>query len=535
MCLALCQYWMSNFNYNLLLTVDGMLWCCFLWRWATVEPGWRVVLWCVASYAGELHLNLDDVIDVLAGACHLQMHTAVHLCSRFLVSEINVKTSVDILNIADMFSLEYVKDAAFKFILTSFDRVADTPDQFLKLHKEHLGQLLESNDIACSSELALFHSVVRWIDAGEPDHKECASLLEHVRFTLMSPEELVDCVSQSKVMAADPRCRVYLDEALHYHVLPSRHPLMQTCRTQVRNTPCMVAFGGRCGANIGYKFNSSKMYALCDATWRQLPDAESSFLFAAVAVVDNFLYVCGGMGRPAHAQATCQRFDPRTGLWTQLAHMKVRRQSFPLVAYAGRLYAFGGGTSLGHSLDHPPTNCCEMYLIDSNEWRSIASMPFKYKASSASELGGNIYVSGGRTDNKTVASMWCYEPSSDSWQEKAPMLSPHAGHTTMTINGQIYVIDRVNLAIESYSPGADAWTQVTAPSMELSGVARPAVLSPWVYFISYLHHDKDSRCCRYNVLTFEFEELPPYPEQVHCVIGVPLTFPRHTLDANNNT
>ena len=479
---------------------------------------------------------MDDVIDVLAGACHLQMHTAVELCSRFLVSEIAVKTSVDILNIADMFSLESVTDAAFKFILMNFDRVTDTPDQFLKLHSEHLCHLLESNDIVCPSELALFNNVERWIEASWVDRRQCApSLLEHVRFTLMRPEELVDHVSQSRVMTSDPQCRAYLDEALHYHVLPSRHPLMQTCRTHVRNTPCMVAFGGRRGVNVGYKFNSNKMYALRNNSWQQLPDTESSFLFAAVAVVDNFLYVCGGMGKPAHAQATCQRFDPRTGVWTQLAHMKVRRQSFPLVPYSGRLYAFGGGTSHGPSLNHPPTDCCETYMIDSNEWRSIASMPLKYKASSASEHDGKIYVSGGRTDDKTAATMWCYVTSTDRWEEKSPMLSPHAGHTMMTINSQIYVIDRINLAIESYCPRADEWTQVAAPTVELSGVARPAVMSPWVYFISYMQNDKDNRCCRYNVLTFEFEELPPYPEHVHCVIGAALTFPRHTLDANNNT
>ena len=41
-----------------------------------------------------------------------------------------------------------------------------------------------------------------------------------------------------------------------------RQPVMQTPRTQVRNDPCMVAFGGRYGIHIGYANNSSKMFAL---------------------------------------------------------------------------------------------------------------------------------------------------------------------------------------------------------------------------------------------------------------------------------
>ena len=487
------------------------------------------------AYNGQLSLNLEDVVEILAGACHLQMSSAIQLCSDFLLSEISSKTCVDILNISEMFALTHVKDVCIGYCIENLDKICDI-DQFFKLSKEHLQIILQSNRLHCETELILFDHIVSWIEYDITTRLPyAADLFKFIRFSLMRPEELVDHVAQTNVMLKDASSRVYLDEALHYHVLPSRHPLIQNSRTQVRNDQCMVAFGGRYGISIGYKHNCNKMFALHNGKWYKLPNTDSNFLYASVAVVDNFMYACGGMGKPAHARATCQRYDPRVGAWTRISHMKIRRQSFPLVAYKAHLYALGGGTPVEHGLEHPPTDKCEVYSIDKNEWNFIAPLPEKRKSSSACEYMGKIYVSGGRTHNDTVSTVWCYDVNKDTWESKSPMLMAHAGHAMLTIEDNIYVIDRTNLSIESYSPDKDEWCKVQPPSGSVAGVARPAVMGPWVYFVSYVEENKDYQCRRYNILTLEAEELPSFPENVHCVIGAPLAFPRVMLtDTNNN-
>lgn len=486
------------------------------------------------AYTGRLRLNLEDIMEALAGACHLQMSSAIQLCCQFLISEINYKTCIDILNIAETFALVGVKDSALDFAIEHFDKIVDT-DQFMKMHREHLRAILQSSRLNVSCELELFHHVVRWVDFDRAERSlNVSEVFEHIRFAMMKPEELVDQVSQTYVMS-DPKCRAFLDEALHYHVLPSRHPVMQTVRTQVRNEPCMVALGGRYGVNIGYKHNCNKVFALHDGRWLQLPSADTNFLYAAVGVMDNFLYVCGGMGKPAHARATCQRFDPRSGSWTRIARMNARRQSFPLVAFNQRLYAFGGGSPVDLSIEHPPTDKCEVYSVDRNEWTSIAPLPQPRKSASACEHEGKIYVSGGRTSDETVMTFWCYDLETDTWEDKAPMLLAHAGHVMMSVTGNIYSVDRSNKGVECYNLMTNEWTKIVAPAGCLSGVARPAVNPPWVYFISFIEDEKDFRCRRQNVVSLEVEELPAYPENVHCVISAPLSFPRHLLvDTNNN-
>jgi hypothetical protein len=57
------------------------------------------------TYTGILELNSDNVEKVLAAAAHLQINDAVTLCSKYLESSITVGNCVDILNLAELYSL----------------------------------------------------------------------------------------------------------------------------------------------------------------------------------------------------------------------------------------------------------------------------------------------------------------------------------------------------------------------------------------------------------------------------------------------
>ncbi len=61
-------------------------------------------------FLGVLLLNLDECMEILAGACHLQMKSAISLCADFLETELCAKTCVDILNIAEMFAIVRVSE-----------------------------------------------------------------------------------------------------------------------------------------------------------------------------------------------------------------------------------------------------------------------------------------------------------------------------------------------------------------------------------------------------------------------------------------
>lgn len=76
------------------------------------------------AYTGELKLNMPNVEDVLSAATHLQVSDAMNLCSKYLEASISVQNCVDILNIAELYSLEPLHLASTQFMLHNFEELA---------------------------------------------------------------------------------------------------------------------------------------------------------------------------------------------------------------------------------------------------------------------------------------------------------------------------------------------------------------------------------------------------------------------------
>ena len=72
-------------------------------------------------YTGMLALTVDNVEEVLSAATHLQVSVAVELCSKYLEMAITVDNCVDILNLAELYSLASMCSRARQFILDNFE------------------------------------------------------------------------------------------------------------------------------------------------------------------------------------------------------------------------------------------------------------------------------------------------------------------------------------------------------------------------------------------------------------------------------
>lgn len=72
-------------------------------------------------YTGILALTIENVEEVLSAATHLQAGVAVELCSKYLEMAISVENCVDILNLAELYSLSSMSTRARQFILENFE------------------------------------------------------------------------------------------------------------------------------------------------------------------------------------------------------------------------------------------------------------------------------------------------------------------------------------------------------------------------------------------------------------------------------
>ena len=403
-----------------------------------------------------MELTEDNVEEVLSAATHLQVSDAVELCSRYIEAAINRDNCVDILNLAELFSLTLTRHFAQEYMLENFEVVAKTP-QYHKLTHTQLSALLEKNSLLVTSEYRLFELVLKWINCKQERHEHVAELMKNVRLPLLTGEELVEKVSIVPLMRDNKECNELLTQAKDYHIVVSKQPLLQSIRTQVRSdVKCLVMCHRE---NLEYFNFSNKHHGF-------LRDATIQLYHPAVVVVDNFMYACGGKydfnENNEIATARCFRYDPRFDSWYELTSMNEARKDFVLLAHEGKLYAVAGQ-------DENLVMCTmEAFDIATNEWEVKASMNHSVYGHAGTVCNGKLYVSGGQKFDGCCNDLERYDTEVDMWEKRCPMNHARLNHNMVTVNSKIYVMcgnieDSYGfpvpvINIEYYLPETDQWT-----------------------------------------------------------------------------
>ena len=125
----------------------------------------------------------------------------------------------------------------------------------------------------------------------------------------------------------------------------------------------------------------------------------------SVAVVDNFLYTCGGKyeggGSTEIAMARCFRYDPRFDTWFEIAPMNEPREDFVLVALNKKLYAIAGQDENKVMLS------VECYDITNNEWEMKCPLTRHVYGHAGTVCMEKIYISGGQIFPGTWRKFFC--------------------------------------------------------------------------------------------------------------------------------
>lgn len=408
------------------------------------------------AYTGMLELTADNVEEVLSASTHLQVGDAVTLCSRYIETAITIDNCVDILNLAELYSLDTTRRVALDFILAHFDDVARSKQYRILTHAQ-LCTLLAENSLQVMSEYHLFSLVLTWIAFNKENEGYVAELMRNIRLPLLSGEELVEKVSTVPLMRNNRECNDLLTEAKDYHIVVSKQPLLQSRRTQVRSDVSCLVMCHR--ENLEYFNFTNKHHGF-------LRDATIPLYHPSVVVVDNFMYACGGKydfnENNEIATARCFRYDPRFDSWYELTSMNEARKDFALLALGSKLYAMAGQ-------DENLVMCTmEVFDIASNEWEVKSSMNHSVYGHAGAICGGLLYVSGGQRFDGCCNDMDRYDPEADLWEKCSPMKQARVNHNMVTMDGRLYVMcgnieDSYGfpvpvVSIDYYTPASDQWT-----------------------------------------------------------------------------
>ncbi len=195
-----------------------------------------------------------------------------------------------------------------------------------------------------------------------------------------------------------------------------------------------------------------------------MPTARSHL---GVAVVNGKIYAIGG-DSPVN-----EEYDPATNNWATKASMPVPLDNFAIAAYKDKIYCMGNGVN-------------EVYNPQTDSWENKTAMPTERKGLQANVLIDRIYLVGGSVPSNDYP--WytetnineVYDPQTDTWVTKSPLLNATDYYASAVFNEKLYVFGGVaenksrqlleNMT-QIYDPQTDSWSY-GASSPIITGAAR---------------------------------------------------------------
>jgi N-acetylneuraminic acid mutarotase len=215
------------------------------------------------------------------------------------------------------------------------------------------------------------------------------------------------------------------------------------------------------------------------------------------AVLNDKIYVMGGFSDST--LALVEEYDPAIDSWTRKADMLSPRREVIVAAVNDKIYAIGGVSYTDpNALSY--SYATEEFDPVANTWTSKASFPMDPPSSvlgnafyAGAAANGKIYVFvyNNRTPGETAT--YEYDPSSDMWDKtKAPVPFGYTRYSVASLNNKLYVLttghpfDLVPIRFAEYDPSTDTWTNKPPPLTPLES-SRLCVSGNRVYAIGGLN------------------------------------------------
>jgi hypothetical protein len=179
----------------------------------------------------------------------------------------------------------------------------------------------------------------------------------------------------------------------------------------------LYAVGGVYGLNA---LRTVERYNPVKNEWQEVPKMRHSRRACSAAAMHQKLYVVGGFSL-ARSMNECERFCVYKQKWESIANMNQARSGCCAAVANGHVYVFGGGVNNAKDNDNENVwafNSGEKYDPKTDKWTKISPMKHTRRGAMAANIGGKIYVRGGKNDkNEDVTQLECYDPEADAWKE----------------------------------------------------------------------------------------------------------------------
>jgi N-acetylneuraminic acid mutarotase len=174
-------------------------------------------------------------------------------------------------------------------------------------------------------------------------------------------------------------------------------------------------------------------------SWTTKPPIPAPPFGAGVGVVNGILYVVGGIAPSSSGvvvTGTLQAYDPIANTWTTKAPIPTPRLGFGVSVVNGILYTVGGDAA----------GTVEAYDPATNTWAARQAMLTPRSGLDVGVVNGILYAAGGTTGNNSdgipiiVNTFEAYDPATNTWTTKAPMITGRMGLGVGVAGGVVYAV-----------------------------------------------------------------------------------------------
>ena len=279
--------------------------------------------------------------------------------------------------------------------------------------------------------------------------------------------------------------------------------------------------------------NTNYCYDTTNNSWVAKTNAPISQCFGQVVErVGDYIYSIGTY----YSQQSNYGYSITQDTWTTMTNMKTGRNYAASAMLNDKIYVLGGGNA-----NSDPKTINECYDPSTNTWTTKAPMLYSSLFLSATECGNNnIYVCGGlNTAGAQEKTMLEYDATLDSWTSKTSLPAPRHSSAMESIGTKVYIISGiVDNAISTDSLIFDTETnKYEAIKQPQVASTRPSIakVDDKIYIIGgstdYSSENKTNRNECYSPEIIEYEHRPSASVQALVnTIGEPCTIEDSVYD-----
>lgn len=195
-------------------------------------------------------------------------------------------------------------------------------------------------------------------------------------------------------------------------------------------------------------------------SWNTLPGLPTPRMFISGTILNNSVFVIGGIDSSLRFSAKNEKYDLSTNAWTVCEELNQPRSRLAVVAFRNKIYAIGGFEGKD---DQSGRNSAAFEEYDPllNTWTIKKNMPTARHGHSAIVVHDKILVVGGYTEHGPTAVVEEYDPNTETWTIKTVMPTARGFFGLALIENNVYAmagrVQQNNGPIEAYHYHSDSW------------------------------------------------------------------------------